>query len=108
MTAECVDERDFCLVEFPARGQEATILIAIGVTEHHFLCATTTFQEAKVLRQGEEFSIMLPQLRRSAIVSNSGTMFTSSSRSRGRNSPASLSSSATSRRSETPFVFEIT
>ena len=55
MTAECVDERDFCLVEFPARGQEATILIAIGVTEHHLLCAATTFQEAKVLRHGEEF-----------------------------------------------------
>jgi hypothetical protein len=51
---------------------------------------------------------MLAQLRRSAIVSNSGTMFTSSSRSRGRSSPASLSSNPTSRRSETPFVFEIT
>ena len=43
MTAEGVDERDFCLVEFPARGQEATILIAVGVTQHHLLCATTTF-----------------------------------------------------------------
>src|SRR5262249_35005081 len=102
MTAERVDERDFRLVEFPARGQEPTILVAIGVTEHHLLCAITTFQEAA------GSSIMPPQLRRSAIVSNSGTMFTSSSRSRGRNSPASLSSSATSSRSETPFVFEIT
>ena len=51
---------------------------------------------------------MLPQLRRSAIVSNSGTMFPSSAHSRGRNSPASLSSSPTSRRSETPVAFEIT
>src|SRR2546430_313947 len=54
MTTECVDERDLCFVEFPARGQEATILVAIGVTEHHLLCATTTFQEAKVLRHDEE------------------------------------------------------
>src|SRR5262249_43214616 len=54
MTTKCVDERDLCFVELPARAQEATILIAIRVTEHHFLCATTTFQEAKVLRHGEE------------------------------------------------------
>ena len=54
MTAECVDERDFRLVELPARGQEATILVAVGVTEHHLLCATTALQEAQVLRHGEE------------------------------------------------------
>ena len=56
MTAERVDERDFSLVELPARGQEATILVAVGVTEHHLLCATTTFEEAEVLRHGEEFA----------------------------------------------------
>src|SRR6516164_10342654 len=55
MTAERVDERDFRLVEFPARGQEATVLVAVGVTEHHLLCAITTLQEAEVLRHGEEF-----------------------------------------------------
>jgi hypothetical protein len=56
MRPERVDERDFCIVEFPARGQEAAILVAIGVAEHHLLCATTTFQEAEVLRHGEEFA----------------------------------------------------
>src|SRR5262249_55324522 len=55
MTAQRVDERDFRLVEFPARGQEPTILAAVGVTEHRLLCAITTFQEAAVLRHGEEF-----------------------------------------------------
>src|SRR6516164_4612225 len=55
MTAERVDERDFRLVEFPARGQEPTVLVAIGVTEHHLLGAITTLQEAEVLRHGEEF-----------------------------------------------------
>ena len=56
MTPERIDQRDFCLVELPARRQEATILVAIGVTEHHLLRATTTFQEADVLRHGEELA----------------------------------------------------
>jgi hypothetical protein len=54
MTAERVEKRDLCLVELPARSQEAAILVAVGVTEHDFLCATTTFQEAKILRHSEE------------------------------------------------------
>jgi Phosphoenolpyruvate carboxylase len=32
----------------------ATIFVAIGVTEHHLLCATTTFQETEVLGQNLE------------------------------------------------------
>ena len=51
MTAEGVDQRDFRLVELPARGQKAAILVAIGIAEHHLLGATTTFQQATVLRQ---------------------------------------------------------
>src|SRR5262245_2180796 len=55
LAPKCLDERDFCLVEFPARGQEATVLVAIGVTEHHLLGTTATFQEAMILRHGEQF-----------------------------------------------------
>ena len=49
-----------------------------------------------------------PQLRKSSMVSNSGTMLTSSAPSRGRSSPASLSRSATSRTSEALSALEIT
>ncbi len=41
------------------------------------------------------------------MVSNSGTMFTSSAFSSGRRRPASFSSTASSRRSETSSVFEM-
>ncbi|CFW44716.1 Uncharacterised protein [Bordetella pertussis] len=35
--AEYVDQRAFGLVEGPVRGQEAAVLVAVGVAQHDFL-----------------------------------------------------------------------
>src|SRR5205085_1591501 len=40
VTLEYFDEADLGLVELPARGDEAAVLVAVGIAEHHFLHRT--------------------------------------------------------------------
>ena len=49
---EDVDQRHLGLVELPARGQEAAVLVAVGIADHHLLHAAAAFQQARVVRDG--------------------------------------------------------
>src|SRR6516225_9309328 len=108
MAPEHLDERQLRLVEFPAGGQETAILVAVGIAEHDLLHAAAPSSRRLYSRSPRSSSVTLPQWRKSSIVSNSGTISSSSAPSRGRNRPASFSSTAVSRMSETPVVLEIT
>src|SRR6476660_2051310 len=46
---EHLDQVDFRLVELPARGDEAAILVAVGVAEHDFLNAAAAVDQLAVV-----------------------------------------------------------
>src|SRR5829696_7044892 len=50
MPAENLHEVDLGLVEFPAGGQEPSILVAVGVPEHDLLGSAAALQKPPVLR----------------------------------------------------------
>ena len=58
---EHVDEPDLGLVELPARGDEAAILVAVGIAEHHLLHAAAAVDEAAVIGQRQHASMMRPR-----------------------------------------------
>ena len=86
-------------VQRPGRLEEAALLVAVGVADHHLLDVAAELQVAAVDGQGEEPLHDRP--RRSAAArraSNSGTMSSRLTPSAGRNSRASRASSRTSSR----------
>src|SRR5690606_29105125 len=48
---EHLDEADLGLVELPARGDEAAILVAVGIAEHHLLHAAKAVDQLAVVVQ---------------------------------------------------------
>jgi hypothetical protein len=48
------DQADLGLVEFPARGNEAAILVAVGIAEHHLLHPAAAVDEATIFRQRKQ------------------------------------------------------
>ena len=48
---EHIDQPDLGLVELPARGDEAAILVAVGIAEHHFLDAAAAVDQPAVIMQ---------------------------------------------------------
>jgi hypothetical protein len=54
MCAAYVDQRRLRLVKLPARGQEAAVLVAVRITEHHFLGPAAALQQPHVDRQAEQ------------------------------------------------------
>ena len=48
---EHLDQADLGLVELPARGDEAAILVAVGIAEHHFLHAAAAVHQLAVIMQ---------------------------------------------------------
>ncbi len=51
---EHLDQADLGLVELPARGDEAAVLVGIGIAEHHLLLAAEIVDEAAVFGNGEQ------------------------------------------------------
>ena len=51
VVAEHLDQADLGLVELPARGDEAAVLVGIGIAEHHLLLAAERVDEAAIFRQ---------------------------------------------------------
>ena len=51
MAPEHFDERHLRFIQFPARGQEAAILVAVGIAEHDLLQAAAAFEQAHVFGQ---------------------------------------------------------
>jgi hypothetical protein len=50
MTPERLDELDKRLEQFPARREVAAVLVAVGVTEHHFLGGTARGEHTRIHR----------------------------------------------------------
>ena len=46
--AEHFDEADLGLVKLPARGDEAAVLVRVGIAEHHLLLAAARIDEPAV------------------------------------------------------------
>ena len=51
---EHTDQADLGLVEFPARGDETAVLVAVGIAEHHLLHPAAAVDEATVFRQRKQ------------------------------------------------------
>ena len=49
MLAEHFDKADLRLVKLPARGDEAAVLVRIGIAEHHLLLAAPRIDQLAVL-----------------------------------------------------------
>jgi len=54
MALEHLDERDLGLVELPARGEKAAVLVAVGIAEHHLLGHPPALQQPAVLWNREQ------------------------------------------------------
>ncbi len=54
MLAEDFDQADLRLVKLPARGDEAAVLVRIGIAEHHLLLAALRIDQLAVLGEGKE------------------------------------------------------
>ena len=62
------------LAELPVRGKESSVLVGIGVSDHHLLHSARGSNTAPYQRDTEQVRMMTGARCRSSIVSNSGTM----------------------------------
>ena len=54
MALEHVHQLDLGLVQLPARGDEAAILVAVGIAEHHLLHAAAAIDQPAIVMQAEQ------------------------------------------------------
>ena len=54
MARKHVEQPDLRLVELPSGGDEAAVLVAVGVAEHHFLYRTAAVHEFPVFMQRQQ------------------------------------------------------
>src|SRR5208337_2091560 len=54
VAAKNLHEADLGLVQLPARGDEAAVLVGVGIAEHHFLLAAYRIDEPAVFGDGEQ------------------------------------------------------
>ncbi len=49
MAREHLDQADLGLVELPAGGDEAAVLVAVGITQHHFLHGAAAVDQSAII-----------------------------------------------------------
>ncbi len=54
VTLEHFDQPDLGLVEFPARGDEAAVLVAVGIAQHHFLDAAAAVDQLAIIMHRQQ------------------------------------------------------
>ncbi len=104
---ERVDQPHLGAIQRPVRGQIAAVLVAVGVAEHHFLPVVAAGDERRYGRLRERVAHDRAAARE--VVDRLEQRHDVDARARSpRSSPASLSSTATSSRSETESHLLIT
>ena len=106
--AEDLDQADLGLVQFPARGDEAAVLVGIGIAEHHLLLAALRIDEPAIfgnrqqaVHDADAGAQVLDRLEQRNQRRATSTLSAASTR------PTSFISSASSSMSETLWVFEM-
>ena len=79
---EDLDQLDLGLVQLPVRSEVAAVLVAVRIAEHDLLHIAAALEHARYSVIANSSSMMAPQPRRSAMVSNSGMMFMCQARRR--------------------------